>query len=122
MIGELFKLSLQIETLDERFNLELSSSFVDYFNQLSRQIPGQVQNLLKGATNLSMTLISRLWIVLALVFLVFYLVQDLEKAKTNLTCSFRSYHKDIAHILGIIDQKVGAYIHGTLLKSLFVAR
>ena len=68
-----------------------------------------------------MKLFSRIWIGFALVFLVFYLVQDIEKAKANLTLLFpRIYQHEVARVLGLIDQKVGAYIRGTILKCAFV--
>lgn len=121
MLNELASLVGQFEELDQRFNLQLADSFLDYYNQLTKQVPLHVQELLKRLTAFSMALISRAWVVPALAFLAFYLVQDLEKAKANLTLLFpRIYQKEIIHILGIIDQKVGAYIRGTLLKSIFV--
>lgn len=111
----------QLQEIDERFNLQLTQHFVEYFALLSRQLPDHLQQILRNLTALSMVLVSRLWIVLALVFLVFYLVQDIEKAKANLTGLFpQIYHQRVAHILGIVDQKVGAYIRGTLLKCLMV--
>jgi predicted PurR-regulated permease PerM len=68
-----------------------------------------------------MGLVSRIWVLLALVFLVFYLVQDLDQAKQNLTLLFpQIYKENIVHLLSTIDAKVGAYIRGTLLKCLFV--
>ena len=80
-----------------------------------------VQQLLKYLANFSMALVSKAWIGLMLIFLVFYLVQDLEKTKDNLTLlAPQIYQKDVVHILGIVDQKVGAFIRGTLMKSLFV--
>jgi predicted PurR-regulated permease PerM len=121
MLDELAGLVVQLEEIDQRFNLQLSNSFLDYYDQFTREVPVHVQHLLRGLTNFSMILISRAWVVLALAFLAFYLVQDMEKAKTNLTLLFpHIYQKEIIHILGIIDQKVGAFIRGTLLKSLFV--
>lgn len=121
LLDELTALIGQLEELDRRFNLQLAESFLEYYHQFIRQAPGHVQQLLRGLTALSMALISRAWVVLALVFLSFYLVQDLEKAKANLTLLFpRGYRKEIVHILSIIDTKVGAYIRGTLLKSVFV--
>ncbi len=121
LIEDLAGLVEQAEELDQRFNLQLADSFTAYVDQFKREAPGHVQQLLKGLTSASMALISRAWIVLALAFLAFYLVQDLEKAKTNLTLLFpRIYQQEIMKILGIIDQKVGAYIRGTLMKSLFV--
>jgi predicted PurR-regulated permease PerM len=106
-----------LEEMDRRFDLQLSESFTEYYNNFMRQAPNNVEQFLKQLT----ALFSRAWIVLALAFLVFYLVQDLEKAKENLTLLFpQIYRKNIAHIIGIVDQKVGAYIRGTLLKSVFV--
>jgi predicted PurR-regulated permease PerM len=111
------KLIEWLDELDARFELHLSESFTEYYTQFMRQLPSHVEQLLKQLT----ALFSRVWVVLALAFLVFYLVQDLEKAKDNLTRLFpQIYRKNITRILGIVDQKVGAYIRGTLLKSVFV--
>ena len=121
LINDLPKLASQLEEIDARFNLELTSAFIDYTQQFVRQAPVNIQNLLRSLTLLSMNVLTRIWVVLALIFLVFYLVIDLEKARINLTLLFPQIYKDnISHILSIIDQKVGAYIRGTLMKCLFV--
>ncbi len=121
MINDIPKLASQLEEIDARFNLELTSAFIDYSQQFVRQAPGNIQILLRNLTTLSMNVLARIWVVLALIFLVFYLVIDIEKARQNLTLLFPQIYKDnIAHILSIIDQKVGAYIRGTLMKCIFV--
>ena len=120
-IQELPKLISQVEDLDERFNLQLSASFIEYSNQFIREAPGNIQLILRNLTLVSMGLVSRIWVVLALIFLVFYLVQDLDKARQNLTLLFpQIYKENIVHLLGTIDEKVGAYIRGTLMKCVFV--
>ena len=120
-IQELPKLVSQLEDLDERFNLQLSASFIEYSNQFIREAPGNIQLILRNLTLVSMGLVSRIWVILALIFLVFYLVQDLDKARQNLTLLFpQIYKENIVHLLGTIDEKVGAYIRGTLMKCVFV--
>jgi predicted PurR-regulated permease PerM len=120
-IHDLPKLAAQLEEFDQRFNLELTSAFVEYTNQFVRQVPGNIQLLLRHLTAISLGVVTRIWIMLALVFLVFYLVQDLEKAKQNLTFLFpQIYKENVMHILSTVDLKVGAYIRGTLMKCLFV--
>lgn len=120
-IQDLPALIAELEELDQRFNLRLTETFIEYSNQFIRQAPGNIQQLLRGLTALSMDLLTRAWIILALVFLVFYLVQDIDKAKQNLTLLFpQIYKENVVHILSIIDEKVGAYIRGTLLKCAFV--
>ena len=111
----------KVSELDLRFNLQLAERLTEYYNVLTGQAPGMVQQLLKYLANFSMALVSKAWMGLMLIFLVFYLVQDLEKTKSNLTLlAPRVYQKNVVHILGVVDQKVGAYIRGTLMKSLFV--
>lgn len=120
-IQDLPALIASLEELDQRFNLQLTETFIEYSNQFIRQAPGNIQQLLRTLTALSMDLLTRAWIILALVFLVFYLVQDIDKAKQNLTLLFpQIYKENVVHILSIIDEKVGAYIRGTLLKCVFV--
>ncbi len=111
----------ELEELDQRFNLQLTDTLIEYSNQFIRQAPGNVQILLRNLTAISMGVVTRIWIMLALVFLVFFLVQDIEKARHNLTLLFpQIYKENVVHILSTIDEKVGAYIRGTLLKCAFV--
>jgi predicted PurR-regulated permease PerM len=121
LIRDLPELVAQLQELDERFNLQLADSFIEYSNQFIRQAPANVQILLRSLTTISMGVVTRIWVLLALVFLVFYLVQDLEKARYNLTLLFpQIYKENIVHLLATIDEKVGAYIRGTLMKCVFV--
>lgn len=111
----------QLQELDRRFNLQLAQYLSEQLILVIRQLPAHLQQILRNLTGFSMMLVSQLWIVLGLVFLVFYLVQDLEKAKTNLTRLFpQIYHQKVTHIISIVDQKVGAYIRGTLMKCFMV--
>ncbi len=120
-VRDLPELIAQIEELDQRFNLQLTEVFIEYSNQFVRQAPGNVQQLLRILTAVSMSVVTQLWVVLAMVFLVFYLIQDLDKARQNLTLLFpQIYKENVLHILSTIDAKVGAYIRGTLMKCLFV--
>lgn len=121
IIQDLPHIISQLEELDQRFNLELTEIFIEYSNQFVRQVPGNVQQILRILTSISMSVVTQIWVVLVLVFLVFYIVQDLGKARKNLTLLFPIIYKEnIAHLLGTIDAKVGAYIRGTLLKCVFV--
>jgi len=121
LIQDLPILIAEFEELDDRFNLQLTETFVEYSNQFIRQAPSNVQQILRYITGLSMDLVGRVWVVLAMVFVVFYMVQDLGKVKQNLTLLFpQIYKENVHHILSIIDQKVGDYIRGTLLKCAFV--
>ncbi len=111
----------QLQELDQRFDLQLTEAFVEYANQFMRQAPSNVQEILRYITALSLDLVTRAWIILAMVFVVFYMVQDLDKVRHNVTLMFpQIYKENVQHALGIIDEKVGAYIRGTLLKCLFV--
>ncbi|HHX87428.1 MAG TPA: AI-2E family transporter [Firmicutes bacterium] len=110
-----------IHNMGERFGFQLTKSFFSYITDIIAQIPFYTQNLLNYLISFFMKLFSRIWIGFALVFIVFYLVQDIEKTKSNLTFLFpRIYQQDVTKVLGVIDQKVGAYIRGTFLKCVFV--
>ncbi len=110
-----------IDNLENRFGFPLTKTFFDYTAGLINQIPLYTQNLLNHLVSFFMKLFSNIWIGFGLVFLVFYLVQDIEKAKSNLTDLFpRIYQQEVTRVLGVVDQKVGAYIRGTLLKCLLV--
>ncbi|NLA04439.1 MAG: AI-2E family transporter [Firmicutes bacterium] len=121
VVGEWPEFIEKLSELDARFNLQLAEKLTEYYSAFTSEAPGMVQQLLKHLANFSMALVSKAWMGLMLIFLVFYLVQDLERAKNNLTLlAPRIYQKDVVHILGIVDQKVGAFIRGTLTRSLFV--
>jgi len=118
---DLPELISQLEELDQRFNLQLAEVFVEYTDQFIRQAPSNVQQLLRYLTAISMGVVTRVWIGLALVFVVFYLVQDLGSVRYNLTLVFpQIYKENVKHILNTIDEKVGAYVRGTLMKCIFV--
>lgn len=120
-IRDLPVLIAHLEELDQRFNLQLTEVFIEYSNQFVRQAPSNVQQLLRSLTLISMNVVTQLWVILVIVFLVFYLVQDFEKARQNLTLLFpQIYKENVVHVLSTIDAKVGAYIRGTLMKCLFV--
>ncbi len=120
-IRDLPQLVAELEDLDQRFNLQLTETFIEYSNQFIRQAPGNVQQLLRTLTIVSMDLVTRIWVMLATVFLVFYLVQDIDKAKKNLTLMFpQIYKQNVQHLISTIDEKVGAYVRGTLMKCIFV--
>lgn len=120
-IQDLPQLIAELEELDDRFNLRLTEAFIEYSDQFIRQAPANVQLLLRSLTAMSMGLVTRAWVVLALIFLVFYMVQDIGKARRNLTLLFpQIYKENIVHLLRTIDEKVGAYIRGTLMKCIFV--
>lgn len=121
MVGDWAEFIEKASELDSRFNLQLADKLNEYHSAFSKEAPGYIQHLLKYMANFSMALVSKAWIALMLIFLVFYLVQDLEKTKSSLTLlAPQIYQKDVVHILGVIDQKVGSFIRGTLMKSLFV--
>jgi len=121
IVRDLPELISYLEDLDERFNLQLAEVFVEYTDQFIRQAPSNVQQLLHYLTAVSMGVVTRVWVGLALVFVVFYLVQDLGKVRYNLTLMFpQIYKENVQHILNTIDEKVGAYIRGTLMKCIFV--
>ncbi len=106
--------------IDTRINLELTTALVEYTQQFIRQAPANIQILLRNPAALSVNVITNIWVIFAVIFLVFYPVIDIEKARLNLTLQFPKIDKDnIAHLPRIIDQKVGAYIRGTLMKCLF---
>ncbi len=120
-IRDLPELISYLEDLDERFNLQLTEIFIEYTDQFIRQAPGNVQQVLRYLTTVSMGLVTRIWVGLAMVFVVFYMVQELGNVRQNLMLIFpQIYKENVKHILNTIDEKVGAYVRGTLLKCLFV--
>jgi len=110
-----------IRDLEERFGFQFSKTIFGDMSEIVGQIPLYTQRVLNYIISFFMKLFSNIWVGFTLVFLVFYLVQDLEKAKSNLTRLFPGiYQQDVTKVLSVIDQKVGAYIRGTFLKCIFV--
>lgn len=110
-----------LQALDERFNLRLYLNLSEYVSTFLDQIPAHLQELLRNLSSFSWALVSRIWYLFVLAFVIFYLLLGFDSAKQQLTSLFpRVYHKEIGHILGIIDEKVGAYIRGTIVRCIIV--
>ena len=84
----------RLDEIDQRFNLKLADMLTEYYTAFTKEAPALVQQILKDLANFSMSLVSKAWISVMLIFLVFYLVQDLEKAKANLTLLAPQIYKD----------------------------
>ncbi|MGI6097473.1 MAG: AI-2E family transporter [Dethiobacteria bacterium] len=111
----------EIEELDSIFNFTFSDNLEQFILENLNRLPYYLQSLFVKLTSASVTVISHIWTVLGLLFLIFYLVQDLNRVKQNFTRLFpQIYHKDIGHVLNVIDGKVGAYIRGNILRCSMV--
>lgn len=110
-----------LQALDERFNLELFQTVTLYVADFLEEVPSLVQYLLGSLTAFSWAVFSWIWFLVVLIFVIFYLLLFFDSAKQQLTSLFpQVYHKEVAHILAIIDEKVGAYIRGTFIRCIIV--
>ncbi|MGI6575141.1 MAG: AI-2E family transporter [bacterium] len=86
-----------------------------------QQVPRHLQQILNRATIITVAVISRLGEVAIVLFMVFYLLRDLEAIKQSaVTYLPRSWRKEAIYVLGVIDEKVGAYLRGNLLRCTLV--
>jgi predicted PurR-regulated permease PerM len=96
---------------------EISNAVINYL----QQVPRHLQQILNRATIITVAVISRLGEVAIVLFMVFYLLRDLEAVKQSaVTYLPRSWRKEAIYVLGVIDEKVGAYLRGNLLRCALI--
>ncbi len=98
-----------------------SPQFEEVLISLINQIPSNLQQFLNQATSITFTLFSRLTEILIILFLVFYLLKDLTKIRRGIINAVPlTYRKETTRILVVLNEKVGAYLRGNLLRCGFV--
>ncbi len=111
----------QMEQFDTRYNLQISQNIAQFFSSALEEIPTYIQRVLENLSTFTLAVFSGVGTVVIVIFVLFYLLIYMEKAKEQIILFFpRSYHERIGYVLDVIDEKVGAYIRGTALKCLIV--
>lgn len=111
----------EIEDLDARFNLQLAHNITEFTTRMIEQLPDHIEDLLGSLGAVSVAFFSGLWSVLVLVFVLFYLLIEKEKVKEKVTQLFpQVYQQNVGYVISVIDQKVGAYVRGTILRCFCV--
>ena len=94
---------------------------VDIFLGFLQQLPGHLQEVMKQATSITVVAFSRLAEVLIVMFMVFYLLRDLDAIKATFVDYLpRAWRNESLHVLEVIDEKVGAYLRGNFVRCTVV--
>ncbi len=110
-----------LEEVDRRFELGLVEPVTEYFTEFVEDLPANLQRILQQFTTFAVDFVSRIWAVVVVTFIVFYLLIEQEKVRDQFTLMFpQVYRKDVSYIIGTIDEKVGAFIRGTALRCVIV--
>ncbi len=111
----------ELEAIDQKFNLQLTAYIHDLLMENMEDLPRYIQELLSRLGDISLMFVSSLWSFLVLIFVIFYLLIDMKKVKEKFTSLFpQVYHMEVGHVLSVIDEKVGAYVRGTIARCILV--
>jgi len=111
----------ELENIDSRFNLQLTQTISELTTSFFEGLPQYFEDLLGGLGAISVAFFSGLWSVLVLIFILFYLLIEKENVKKRFTHLFpHMYHQEVGHVISVIDQKVGAYVRGTIVRCFCV--
>jgi len=121
-------LAEDLEEMDRRLNLELAEPVAEYFTQmveglpeLVEEIPQTVQRVFHQFTAITIDFVSWVWALVVIIFMVFYMLIEQEKIRRQVPRLFpKIYQKDARYMIETIDEKVGAYIRGTVLRCVIV--
>lgn len=95
--------------------------FEEVLETLIRQAPGNLQQLLNQATSFTFAFFSRITEIFIVLFLVFYLLKDLSIIRRGIIRAIpHSYRQEATRILIVLDEKVGEYLRGNILRCTFV--
>jgi predicted PurR-regulated permease PerM len=125
-LRELVRLLPQYSPYFQPYIMELGDIFarpevVEFILNFLQQLPSNLQQVLNQATKVTMTIVGYLAELVIVLFLVFYLLRDLEKIKKTLAEYIpRPWRQETLRILGTIDAKVGAYLRGHLIRCTLV--
>ncbi|HHX77139.1 MAG TPA: AI-2E family transporter, partial [Firmicutes bacterium] len=103
-----------IEELNDLFiAFNLSESIQTFLQEL----PLYAQRLLERTVNFTRIVFSNIVNLVIVLFLVFYLLRDIEKVKASIIRMFPDRLRgEATSVLAIIDAKVGAYLRGNLIR------
>lgn len=91
--------------------------FEEVLSTIIRQVPSNLQQLFNQVTALTLSLLSRLSELLIILFLVFFLLKDLSNIRSGIIKTLPlPYRHEFARVMGVIDDKVGAYLRGNFLR------
>jgi len=111
----------QLEQIDLILGTNLTGALTSTAISYIESIPSYLLRWINRASSLQIPFLSEIWSLLGLFFLILFLLFDINGIKTALVNLFpRHYRKEANHIIGVVDDKVGAYLRGNLLRCSLV--
>ncbi len=103
-----------ISQLDE---IMINDNLMEALQNLTHDLPNLLQQAVSTATTVTVNLLAGLTEVVIILFLVFYLLRDLDQLKKGIINLFpKRWRKEATHVLEIIDVKVGSYLRGNFVR------
>lgn len=107
-----------ISQIDE---LLASENIHQALQDVAQNLPTMLQQAVLTLTGVTGNIFSGLTEVVIVLFLVYYLLRDLQPIKRGVIRLFpQPWRKEATHVLKIIDLKVGAYLRGNILRCALV--
>ncbi|NLZ27502.1 MAG: AI-2E family transporter [Firmicutes bacterium] len=111
----------RIEVFESSYNLQISRNLATYFSLFVEQIPTHLQNILSNLSSFSMSFFAGVWAVIMVVFMILYMLLFAKDAGHEFYLLFpKKYRHNVRHLFSVVNEKVGAYIRGTMAKSILV--
>ena len=111
----------QLEELDLLYELDLSQTVTSAIISFIEAIPFFLISWLNRFATFDIPFLSELWSLAGLIFLVFFLLLDLELIKSTIVKLFPpGYQSEALHVISVIDAKVGAYLRGNVVRCSLV--
>jgi len=111
----------QLEQIDLLLETNLTEVLTSAAITFIENIPAYLLRWISRAPALRIPFLSEIWSLLGLFFLILFLLYDINGIKKVLINLFpRPYRNEVTHVISVIDDKVGAYLRGNLLRCLLV--
>jgi len=103
--------------LNELGDLVIAYNMAESIETFFQQLPAYLQQALEQAISFSRVIFNRLVDLLIVLFLVFYLLRDLDKLKIGFVRYFPAHTRvEVTRIIEIVDTKVGSYLRGNFIR------
>lgn len=98
-------------------DLVIAYNLLESIQQFFQELPSYLQQILEQTISFSVVIFNRLIDIVIVLFLVFYLLRDLEQIKVSVIRLFpKNLRGEVTKVIEIIDLKVGAYLRGNFLR------
>ena len=111
----------QLYQIDLLYDLELTEAVTEAATSFVERLPSLLMNWVGEVSAEDLLLLGELWSLAGLFFLVFFLLLDFERVKTNLVRHVPPHYREEAlNVINIVDEKVGAFIRGNIIRCTIV--